>query len=141
MRNRFLFKFFMLLYGHIYYQTLRLKVFGMKDPPSQVRFSALGQAAILLTMNVMAVVFMVAALLNAIGLEIPSWLKGRTIGVALFSLWVAFFLIFKKLTAEFNRYYDQIKDAENSKPLQRFVSVYQYVVFGVFAVSIVSLIM
>lgn len=129
----------MLLYGYIYYQTLKLKAFGMKDPPSQVRFSALSQVAILLTMNVMAVVFMVAALLNEIGLEIPSWLKGRAIDVALLSLWVAFFLIFKKLTAGFDRHYNQIKDAENSKSLQRFVSVYQYLVFGIFAVSIIAL--
>lgn len=136
--KRILFKFVILMYGRIYYETLEIKAFGMKDPPDMVRFKTLALMALLAVLNIMAVVFLIWALLMAVGLvEAPSWVGGRIVDVVLILLLAVFFLLFRGMTGDFGKRYDQIKNTSDAKSIQRFVAIYPYLVFGVFVLSIV----
>lgn len=122
-----------LVYGRVFDAMVR-----MNQSRDLARFSALVQTALLGTLNLLAFVFLVAALLKPANGEIGPhfWL---TLKVVVPLTAIVVFAILLKITNRSKDDYRRVGDLDSGSARLIFAALYPYLVFGLFATSIAAL--
>jgi len=128
--------FFVLVYGRIYYSTVKLRV--SKD---MARFAALAQLSLLLTLNLMAVVFFAHSATSDSESAFPFWISygSLVVKVGLLAAAFVFFVLLRRLTVGFSdEEYCRINRGDASRLVRHLATAYPYVVLALLAGSIVT---